>query len=118
MSAQIVPTLITFSDEYISPLMNQKKASIYLLRADDQKDSAYMKTFAQASKDLKGTTDVLFVETGVTNGIQKKLAEFIGVTAADLPTMRILNSVGMKKYTWEDGKVDDQLTVDNISKFI
>jgi protein disulfide-isomerase A1 len=110
-----VPTLIDFSEDYIEPIFGNKKAALFLFRSADAKDSEYMKTFAAASKSMKG--DILFVESGVSEGIQERLAEFIGVTKDDLPTMRILDpAANMKKFTWE-GKMDD-LNADAISKFV
>jgi len=41
----------------------------------------------------------LFVVSGVTDGIQQRLAEFIGVDSTSIPTIKILDpSNEMKKY--------------------
>jgi hypothetical protein len=53
----------------------------------------------------------------VSEGIQQRLAEFIGVDESQLPTVRILDPVNnMKKFTLE-GRAQD-ITVDSISQFI
>lgn len=56
---------------------------------------------------------ILFSYSGVTDGIQERLAEFVGVSAADLPTLRGLNPDGMKKYQSETPA--GELTVDSIA---
>lgn len=35
--------------------------------------------------------DILFVTSGITDGIQSRLAEFIGVGSEDMPTVRIIS---------------------------
>jgi len=58
------------------------------------------------------------VTSGVSEGIQQRLADFIGVTKSDLPTLRILDpSKDMAKYT-STVVVDETLTVDSISSFL
>jgi len=63
-----VPTLIDFSEEYIDPIFGQRKSALFLFRKKDDKDSAFAKVFAEAAQALKG--EILFVESGVTEGIQ------------------------------------------------
>lgn len=49
---------------------------------------------------MQGT--ILFGHSGVSGGIQERLAEFIGVGKADMPTMRILHpGETMNKYKYE-----------------
>lgn len=65
---------------------------------------------------MKG--EILFAHSGVTEGIQEQLGEFIGVTADDLPTLRILapTEESIKKFKWE-GDVS-ALTVDDVKQFV
>lgn len=63
-----VPTLIDFSEDYIEPIFGQRKSAIFLFRSASDKDSAFAKVFAEAANQLKG--EILFVESGVTDGIQ------------------------------------------------
>jgi len=54
---------------------------------------------------LKG--EILFVVSGVTDGIQQRLGEFIGVEESHLPTIRLLDPANnMKKFTFP-GKTQD-----------
>ena len=64
---------------------------------------------------MKG--EILFVESGVTDGIQQRLGEFIGVEESNLPTLRILDpSNNMKKYTF-GGRLES-LSAESLSEFI
>jgi len=58
-----------------------------MLFADDE-DQHHSTVFAEASKAHKGK--ILFVRSGATEGIQTKLAEFVGVTKDMLPTLRLI----------------------------
>lgn len=73
-----------------------------------------MTTFEDAAKSNKGK--MLFAYSDVADGIQQRLAEFMGITEDQLPTLRAIIPAGMKKYTSETKPAD--LTVDIITKFI
>jgi protein disulfide-isomerase A1 len=110
-----VPTLIEFSEDYIEPIFGQKQPAIFLFRSKEDANSDFSKHFDTAANKLKG--QILFVVSGVSDGIQARLAEFIGVDATHLPTIKILNpNDNMKKFQYE-GSVKDA-TVDTISNFI
>jgi protein disulfide-isomerase A1 len=113
--AQSVPTLIEFSEDYIEPIFGQRKAALFLFRSKSDSDKSFAQVFAQASKELRG--QILFVVSGVTEGIQQRLGEFIGVEESNLPTLRLLDPAdGMKKFTYS-GSIDG-LTVESIKSFI
>jgi len=59
---------------------------------------------------------MLFSYAGSANQIQGKLAEFIGVSEDDYPTIRVLQPANMKKFAW-DGDVKT-VTVEQIGKFL
>lgn len=81
---------------------------------EKDKEAAFQATFEEAAKVHKGK--MLFTYSDVSGGIQERLAEFMGVTAADLPTLRIILPADMKKYRCETAAAD--LTIDNIGEFI
>ena len=113
--ASSVPTLITFSEDYIEPIFGQRKSAIFLFRSSSDANKDFAQTFAQAASTLKG--EIIFVVSGVTEGIQQRLGEFIGVTESSLPTIRILDpSNGMKKFTF-GGKIEN-LSVQGIKEFV
>jgi len=79
-------------------------------------DQPYKEAFSEAAKELKG--QVLFSYSGVSDGIQEQLAEFIGVTAEDLPTILIIDPAdeNVRKFKYE-GDVE-KLTVEDVRKFV
>ncbi len=99
MQGQSVPTLIEFSEEYIEPIFGNRRPALFFFRSASDAESSNAKVFAQAANDLKG--QILFVVSGVSDGIQARLAEFIGVDDSMLPTLRLLDpNDNMKKYTF------------------
>lgn len=73
-----------------------------------------MTVFEEAAKANKGK--MLFAHSGVSDGIQARLSEFIGVTADALPSLWALLPADMKKYKSEVAAAD--LTVESITKFV
>lgn len=110
-----VPTIITFGEDFIEPIFGQRKAAVFLFRSSADENSAFAKVFNEAASKLKGS--ILFVQSGVTDGIQQRLGEFIGVEENMLPTIRILDPANnMKKFTFP-GKTEG-ITVDSLANFI
>ena len=96
-----VPTVIEFSEEFIEPIFGQRKAALMLFRMPNDKDADFAKVFNQAAKELKG--EILFVTSGIYDGIQARLAEFIGVDEPKLPVLRLLDpNDNMKKFDFPD----------------
>lgn len=106
----MIPTVFAFDDDKIEFVFDQQQPALFLFRAEGDAESAFQKTFEEAATAHKGK--ILFSYSGVTDGIQERLAEFIGVTAADLPTLRALLPEGMKKFQSPTAAAD--LTVENI----
>ena len=73
-----------------------------------------MKVFEEAAKAHKGK--ILFSYSGITEGIQERLAEFMGVTKEHLPVLRIIMPADMKKFQ-HPGKVSE-LTVESIGTYV
>jgi len=87
---------------------------LFLFRDEADKSAAFMTTFEQSAKAHKGK--ILFAYSGVTNGIQSKLAEFMGVNADQLPVLASIIPATMKKYRSAVAPAD--LTVENIGTFL
>jgi len=108
-----VPKLITFSEDYIEPIFGDHNPALILFT--EETGQGYQAVFEKAASDLNG--QILFVTSGVTDGIQSRLAEFIGVEKGDLPSMRLIApEESMLKFVWE-GDVN-ALTGDDIQKFV
>lgn len=113
--ANSVPTLINFSEDYIEPIFGQRKSAIFLFRSSSDSDKDFSKVFSEAASALKG--EIIFVVSGVSEGIQQRLGEFIGVEESSLPTIRILDPANnMKKFSFP-GKTES-ITVESISEFV
>jgi protein disulfide-isomerase A1 len=108
-----VPVLITFSEDYIEPIFGDQKAAVILFT--EETGEAYQEQFAAAAKAQQG--EILFVTSGVTDGIQSRLGEFIGVTKDDLPTLRIISpGEAMLKFVYSgDAKA---LTTADVASFV
>lgn len=115
LSTASVPTLIDFSEDFIEPIFGQKKPAIVLFRNKDEDDHEYAKIFAQAAKELKG--EILFVVSGVKDGIQSRLAEFIGVVENQLPQITLFNPAdAMKKFSFPHNVKES--TLDHLKTFV
>jgi protein disulfide isomerase len=74
--------------------------------------SALLSVFSEVAAEVKG--EIQAIKTGITQGLETRLAEYIGITASDLPTVRITDTrVDMKKYN-----LQGEITADNIRKFV
>lgn len=82
-----IPKLITFSEDYIEPIFGKGKDALILFTNDDK--AAYNQVYQQAAEQLNG--EILFVVSGTEDGIQQRLAEFVGVSSSDAPSIRLLN---------------------------
>jgi len=110
-----VPTLIDFSEDYIEPIFGQKKTALFLFRNKEDSSAAWNKVFSDAASQLKG--EVLFVESGIKEGIQQRLGEFVGVEESNLPYILLLDPANnMKKFRYTESVKD--ITVDSLKSFI
>lgn len=109
-----VPTVFEFTDDEIEPIFGQQQATVFLFRSKEDASAPFQAVFEEAAKAHKGK--MLFSYSGVSDGIQERLAEFIGVTADDLPTVRALLPASMKKFA-SDVKPAD-LTVETLGSWI
>jgi protein disulfide-isomerase A1 len=93
-----VPSLMVFSEEFIEPIFADKQPALILFT--EESGQGYQDVFAQAAKDQRGS--ILFVTSGVNDGIQARLGEFLGIANEDMPTLRLINpQETMLKYTYE-----------------
>jgi protein disulfide-isomerase A1 len=115
LQGQSVPTLIEFSEEFIEPIFGQRKLTIFLFRGSSKIESSFEAAFAEVAQTYRG--QLLFVTSGVTEGIQGRLGEFMGLEAHHLPHLVILDSQDdMKKYAYPEPL--HQLTADSLIAFI
>jgi len=82
-----LPVLIKFSEEYVTPIFEEENDAIILF-TNSQRNDEYYFTFEEAALKLQGSA--LFVVCGTQDGIQKRLADFMGVDESNSPTIRYL----------------------------
>lgn len=110
----MVPTIFEFTEDEIEAIFGQQQPTIIMFRGDADKDAAFMSVMTEAATAHKGK--MLFSYSGVKDGIQERLAEFMGVTEADLPTLRAILPADMKKFQAPEKPAD--VTVASIGAFI
>merc|ERR1712195_367363 len=110
----MVPTVFSFTEDEIEAVFGQQQDTLILFRAETDNDSAFQKVFEESATTFKGK--ILFSYAGSANQIQGKLAEFMGVTEEDYPTIRALLPANMKKFQYE-GDVKT-VTVAQIGAFV
>lgn len=117
VASSSVPTLIEFSEEYIEPIFQEQKPAVFLFV--DKRNAEHdklVKIYSKAAEAGKGR--IMYATSGITEGIQQRLAEFVGVESGDLPRLMIIgfSGDGLNKYVYE-GDIN-ALTDDDVSKFI
>ena len=110
----MVPTLFKFTEEEIEAVFGQQQNTLILFRESADDDAAWVKVYEEASKAHKGK--MLFSFSDKTNDIQGKLAEFMGVSDDDLPTLRCIIPEKMSKYAFDGAP--KEMTVETIGKWI
>lgn len=117
IASSSVPTLIEFSEEFIEPIFQEQKPAVFLFIDNKvEEHQKISKTFEKAAKSGKGK--IYFATSGVTSGIQQRLAEFVGVTKENLPRLMIVgfNDEGVDKFIF-DGDMNS-LTEEDVDKFV
>jgi hypothetical protein len=110
----MVPTVFEFSEDEIEAIFGNQQNTAILFRDPADKAADFMTVFEDAAKANKGK--VLFAYSGISEGIQERLAEFMGVTKDDLPVLRIIMPADMKKF--ECNIKPSELTVESVGSFV
>jgi len=106
--------LINFDEDSIEPIFGKKQNAVMLFSND--KDADYHRVFAEAADKLQGK--ILFVKSTTTDGIQQKLADYVGVDAKTAPTIRLVEFANddLQKFKFEGSL--ESLSVDALDQFI
>lgn len=76
-----LPTLIEFSEEHVEGIFGKQNNAIILFRANSDAGANHQAVFNEAAKKFKGQSGMpLFVVSDINDGIQKRLAEFVGIS--------------------------------------
>merc|ERR1711957_566596 len=111
IKANSVASLFKFSDDSVEAIFhNSSPAIVYF------SDGEPPASFVAASKAMKGK--ILFTYSGVSDGIQEQLGEFVGVSKEEMPCIRIIkpSEAGVTKFKYEGAM--DAVTAESLSEFV
>jgi len=102
-----------FDEKCAQLIFGKATPGIFFYRDPNSSDASKYQDLAIAlSEKLGGKLKVIV--TGITDGLEQRLAEYIGVTQSDLPTVRIHDTrTDLKKYN-----LVGDITAENIDKFV
>lgn len=109
-----VPMLFKFTEDEIEAVFGQQQDAVILFHEQADDDAAFKAVYEEAAKTHKGK--MLFAFSDKSNDIQGKLAEFMGVTDDDLPTLRCIIPEKMTKFAAPMAPKD--FTVESIGAWI
>ena len=105
-------TIMEFDDDASEKIFQGKNKCMFLFKADDEEGDKAFKALKEASKKLKGKILMAYTPIDADNS---RLADFFGVTADMLPTIRIVEPANeYKKYKMDK---DIELTSQSIKTF-
>jgi protein disulfide-isomerase A1 len=107
------PTIMKFDEKVAQYIFGKSVPGLFLYYDKNSENAAALEAIlAEVAPQVKGSIQV--IKTGITEGLEPRLAEYVGVTASDLPTVRIADTrTDLKKYN-----MSGQITTQNILKFV
>jgi len=107
------PLVMKFDEKSAQVIFGKNVPGIFLYRDKNSENSAALdEMMTRVAQNVQGKIQVVI--TGITDGLETRLAEYIGITAADLPTVRIHDTRNdLKKYNMEGS-----ITEENVMSFI
>jgi len=102
----------SFDQETAQLIFGDLKPGMFLYRDPNSKNAKEVEAeFTAVANEIRGK--IVFVITGIHEGLEERLAEYIGIKDENLPSVRIHDtSIDLKKYTMEG-----EITKENILKF-
>jgi protein disulfide-isomerase A1 len=106
-----LPKVLQWEDKVAKTIFQEKTPGLFLYR--DAKNAAdYKQLLDDVAEIFRGEIQV--IETDIKKGYETNLAEYIGVSAKDLPTVRIHDTTGeLKKYN-----MAGEINKENIVQFV
>lgn len=100
-------------DAAIDRVFTQESPAIFFFR-DGDKNGDKLETFTEVAK--KRRHDIIFSRADISKGLGQNLAEYVGVSTTDVPTIRIAvpsNGGDMSKYLYEG-----DFSYESVNKFV
>ena len=113
IKAHSSPLVMKFDEKSAQVIFGKATPGLFLYRDKNSENSAALdEMITKIAQQVQGKIQVVI--TGITDGLETRLAEYIGITAADLPTVRIHDTrVDLKKYNMEGS-----ITEENVLNFV
>lgn len=107
------PLVMKFDEKSAQLVFGKSTPGLFFYRDKNaEKTSEYDNILAKVASQVQGKIQV--VVTDIKEGLETRLAEYIGVTSADLPTVRIHDTRNdLRKFNMEG-----PITEDNVLKFV
>jgi len=104
---------MAFDEKSAQHIFGKNTSGLFLYRDKNSENTAALdEVFTRVAKKLKGKIQAL--KTGITEGLETRLAEYIGITAKDLPTIRIADTRNDLQNFIMSGEINEA----NILKFV
>jgi len=100
-----------FNDQAVERIFGEELPGLYLFTSDNTESAAALETFRSVGADLKSQIILSYAEFGTPIG--EALAEYVGITAEECPTFRIVVPNPEVKY-----RFTDDITAENLKKFV
>ena len=113
LAANSSPVVMSFDEKCAQLIFGKSVAGLFLYRDKNSERTAELDALLQSvAQKVRGRIQVVI--TDIKEGLETRLAEYIGVTAADLPTVRIHDTRSdLRKYTMEG-----EFTEENVLAFV
>jgi protein disulfide-isomerase A1 len=107
-----VPLVMKFDEKCAQVIFGKATPGLFFYR-DPNSENA--KSIEELAANIATKVDkIKVIVTGITEGLEQRLAEYIGVTAADLPTVRIHDTRSdLRKYN-----LDGEINEENVLQFV
>jgi len=95
-----VPTIMPFDQKAAQLIFGGGQSCLFLFTEEGEASDRATEGLTEASSKLKG--EILMATSGVVDGLDKRLADYVGVTG-DLPQLWVVDPAGgdLKKFRFE-----------------
>ncbi len=113
VQANSSPLIMSFDEKAAQLVFGKSVPGLFFYRDRNSEKAAEQEAILRAvAQKLRGSLQVII--TDIKEGLETRLAEYIGITAADLPSVRIHDTRSdLKKYT-----MDGEITEESILAFV
>lgn len=113
INSNSTPLVMKFDEKCAQVIFGKATPGLFFYRDANAENAAmYQELAMKIAKELNGKLKVIV--TGITEGLEQRLAEYIGLTEKDLPSVRIHDTrTELKKFN-----MGGEITIENIRAFV